>query len=224
MVRYAILWLLRDGPDYGYSLKARFERDIGPLWQLNPGQIYQTLKSLKKAGLVAEVGGSAGDDQRIRRRYVTTAKGQRMLARWFRRTAGRPYPVRDETLVRLLELEGGGAHVHACLEAQHASHRRQLERLSGERSMAAIGGTVTERVRRLAIEAAYLHTRAHLEWLDACRREFAAASLTGREGLPPPAPVTRAASVIALVPAPRGVERAAAARTARRVAPAGTRG
>ena len=53
MVRYALLGLLREQADYGYRLKRRFDERVGSLWQLNIGQVYQTLSALKREGLVA---------------------------------------------------------------------------------------------------------------------------------------------------------------------------
>jgi DNA-binding PadR family transcriptional regulator len=174
MVRYAILWLLREHPDYGYRLKTRFERHVGALWQLNVGQIYQTLKSLRSAGLVTELEAEGARDQRARRRYQTTPKGQRMLARWLRRPTGRPRPVRDETLVRLLELETGGIYALTRVTEQEKLHRKFLERLLDMKRRLTSRQTPTDLVRQLSLEAALLHTEAQLTWLGMCRREIEA--------------------------------------------------
>jgi DNA-binding PadR family transcriptional regulator len=86
MVKYALLGMLREQPDHGYRLKKRFEERMGSLWRLNTGHVYQTLRALTKAGLVAEVrsddDGLERDGLRPRRVFTLTTRGERTLERW----------------------------------------------------------------------------------------------------------------------------------------------
>jgi DNA-binding PadR family transcriptional regulator len=100
LIRYALLILLREQADYGYRLKRRFDDALGPGWQLNVGQVYQSLRSLERAGFVRPVA-TANADVRPRRVFEITPKGLRYLARWAGRPPRSPRPVRDDTLIWL---------------------------------------------------------------------------------------------------------------------------
>ncbi len=175
MLQYALLGLLRTQPDYGYRLKRRFDAYLGSIWQLNIGQVYQTLHQLEAAGLVEEVDRGAEDDGTTRRRFAITSKGALLLDRWLRRPPLRPRPVRDESLVRLLVLEAGTSGDGAeALAQQELVYRRHLTRLEAIRHRLGRDGATTH-VRRLALDAELLHTEAHLRWLDQCRAVLAPA-------------------------------------------------
>src|SRR5262249_31570196 len=95
MIRFALLGLLREQSDYGYGLKRRFDRRAGACWELNGGQVYQTLHALERAGFVAEVQEMAPSDSRRdrfppRRMMTLTAKGARFHERWLRRAPVAP--------------------------------------------------------------------------------------------------------------------------------------
>src|SRR5262245_41406527 len=98
MVKYALLGLLREQADYGYSLKLRFEEYLGSVWRLNTGQVYQTLRRLTRSGLVVELEidepENENDPHRLRRRFQLTAKGSRVLERWLQRPSLKLIPAR----------------------------------------------------------------------------------------------------------------------------------
>ena len=173
MVRYALLGLLREQRDYGYHLKRRFDERVGGVWNLNIGQVYQTLRTLQRAGLVAAVETPDDDAQPARRLFELTAKGLRTLERWLQRPPTRPRPVRDEILIRLLLLESAGPQeASARVEAQEHLYKRHLARLLAQKRR--LGGPPDRSllVGRLGVEAALLHTEAHLKWLEFCRQEL----------------------------------------------------
>src|SRR5437879_3751948 len=101
VLRYAILALLDGQELHGYRIKSAFEEQIGPLWPLNFGQIYQTLKDLRRGGLV-EGRFDRGTGHVGRWMYTITAKGRRALDTWLGRMPRHPQPARDEILIRLL--------------------------------------------------------------------------------------------------------------------------
>lgn len=173
MVRYALLGLLREQRDYGYHLKRRFDERVGGVWNLNIGQVYQTLRTLQRAGLVAAVETSDGDSQPARRLFELTSKGLRTLERWLQRPPTRPRPVRDEILIRLLLLESAGSEAAlARVEAQEHLYKRHLARLLSQKRR--LGGPLDRSllVGHLGLEAALLHTEAHLKWLEFCRHRL----------------------------------------------------
>ena len=169
MVRFALLALLRESPDYGYQLKRRFDERVGALWDLNIGQVYQTLRALKRLGLVSETV-TEGHNRPARRLFALTPEGIAVLERWLHKAPVRPQPLRDETLIQLLVLEPArraDAVARICeqehLYKLHLSRlRAQKRRLGGEPNRALL-------VRQLSIEGALLHTEAHLKWLEYCR-------------------------------------------------------
>lgn len=177
MIRHALLALLRDRTDYGYSLKHRFDRSVGRAWQLNVGQVYQTLQALARGGFVREVG-SAPETSPCRRVYEITPKGGRALERWLKRPIVRVRPVREELLLRLLCLptsEYGGMAVEIDLLEQAA--RQRVDELRLRRARLTRDGSPTP-VEVLALAAEMLQETARVEWLAHCRTVLASWSTT----------------------------------------------
>ena len=177
MVRYALLGLLREQRDYGYRLKRRFDERVGSLWHLNIGQVYQTLRALQRSGLVIEVDAEppSNDPYPGRRMFELTPKGQRMLDRWLQRAPTRPRPVRDETLIRLLLLDGDRRDVAAArIAEQEQLYRRELTRLLTQKRRLGTDGTEDGGgLSELGVEAGILHAEAQLRWLERCREWLA---------------------------------------------------
>lgn len=174
MVRYALLGLLREQQDYGYHLKRRFDDRVGALWDLNIGQVYQTLRALERSGHVVAVEAAPDVENPGRHLYALTPKGERALDRWAQKSAARPRPLRDETLVRLLLLEPSRRdEVLDRLAEQEAAYRKQMARLVAQKRRAESETTEGVPVRQIGLEAALLHTEAHLKWLESCRERLA---------------------------------------------------
>lgn len=204
MVRYALLGLLMEQADYGYRLKRRFDERVGTLWHLNIGQVYQTLRALQRAGLVNEIEGEPTNEPYPgRRMFALTGKGQRVLERWLHRPPVRPRPVRDETLIRLLVLEPDRrAQAVARVTEQEHLYRRELTRLQAQKRRLPRSEGGESMVGHFGIEAALLHTEAHLKWLEYCRAyleeraqddatmDDVAGAMAGApiDGVPPPMP------------------------------------
>lgn len=175
MMKYALLGLLRERRDYGYRLKQRFDEHLGPLWRLNIGQIYQTLRLLTRTGLVIEVAVADpdGDSNRPRRVFELTQKGERVLERWIQRPPARLRPIRDETLLRLIVL-APERHAGAAAQIEKLAHlyRQQLTRLLADKRKLPKRGNEQFLVQEIGIEAALLHTEAHLKWLEFTQRRL----------------------------------------------------
>jgi PadR family transcriptional regulator, regulatory protein AphA len=97
---FMILGLVRGGVSSGYALK-RFieEQRMSVFWATTFAQIYPELAQLEETGYLS----SREDPQgaRQRRAYTLTAKGERALTSWLRRSSVPPMELRDEGLLRL---------------------------------------------------------------------------------------------------------------------------
>jgi DNA-binding PadR family transcriptional regulator len=82
--RHALLGLLRDRAGYPYQLADRLQRRLGPAWEVNSGQLYQTVKALERDGLIARVRSAAGDHE-DRHVFAITDEGVDEFERWFDR-------------------------------------------------------------------------------------------------------------------------------------------
>lgn len=166
-LRYALLALLAQGEAHGYELVKRFDRQLGPLWHPNIGQVYQLLHELEARGFVLRRDESTGC--RLRRLFRLTARGDRALRTWLARRPAWPPPLREEIFVRCLAAERDGAPaVLAQLDRQEAEYRRYLALIREQTPHD------TTPLRRLAHEAALTQTEAHLRWLATCREMLSA--------------------------------------------------
>jgi len=168
MLQYAFLGLLREQKDYGYRLKARFEERVGPVWSLNMGQVYQTLRGLERSRCIAQVDGDQNPRYPARRTFEVTPRGRRVLDRWLHRPGGLVRHARDETLIRLLVLgpREEAQAVEQIAQQQHYYRQNQARLLVAKRKLPS--DEPDGFVGHLGLEAALLHTEAHLKWLDYC--------------------------------------------------------
>ena len=172
LLRYAILGLLDGQELHGYRIKAAFEERVGPLWPLNFGQIYQTLKDLRRRGLV-EGRFDRGTGHVGRWVYTITAKGRRALATWLGRSPRRPQPARDEMLIRLLVLEGKAAEARLTqLATQERIYRDWVTTLTAQRKAYETHERADGGLRVLATDAALFQAEAHLGWLAHCTKQL----------------------------------------------------
>jgi PadR family transcriptional regulator AphA len=81
--RHALLGLLLDRADYPYQLADRLQRRLGPAWEVNSGQLYQTVKALERDGLIERVRGSAPGEHEDRHVFAITDDGVDEFERWF---------------------------------------------------------------------------------------------------------------------------------------------
>ncbi|HEY2387629.1 MAG TPA: PadR family transcriptional regulator [Candidatus Binatia bacterium] len=170
LLRYAILGLLDGQELHGYRIKAAFEERVGPLWPLNFGQIYQTLKDLRRRGLV-DGRFDRGTGHVGRWVYTITTKGRRALDTWLARAPRQPQPARDEMLIRLLVLDGKNAESRrGQLDRQARVYHQWIATLAAQRKTyeAAEGAAL----RVLATDAAILQAEAHLGWLAQCTKHL----------------------------------------------------
>ncbi len=80
--KHALLGLLLDSTGYPYQLADRLQRRLGPAWEVNSGQLYQTVKALERDGLIERVRSAAGDHEE-RHVFAITGAGVEEFERWF---------------------------------------------------------------------------------------------------------------------------------------------
>ncbi len=173
-LRYAILSLLRDEEMHGYRIKSAFEERLGRMWPLNFGQIYATLKDLRRRELI--VGRLESNGSHMGRWvYGITARGRRSLATWLARRPQPPVPARNEIFVRLLGASGDDLEEGLVqLKNQEAAYRNYLDELKRRGSLENSDAAAShcDMLSRLTIDATVLQVEAHLRWLQICGAEF----------------------------------------------------
>lgn len=97
--RHALLGLLCERPAYPYELADRLGKRLGPAWAINSGQVYQTIKSLEKDGLVEPVQDTdAREDREFR---AITSRGEAEQDAWLAKRLRAVRPVRQPLIVKL---------------------------------------------------------------------------------------------------------------------------
>ncbi len=166
LLRYAILSLLDGEEMHGYRIKSAFERRLGTLWPANFGQIYASLKDLRRRGLVTgrlEIGtGHLG-----RWIYTITAKGRRALATWLNRAPRRPEFVRDEIFIRLLgTIREPDASLAQLVNQERVYGAYLIELEERRRSLAQ--RPCTDALEQFVFDAMVLQVETRLRWLQEC--------------------------------------------------------
>jgi DNA-binding PadR family transcriptional regulator len=180
-VKYGLLGILAKQPQHGYELKRTFEQITGGFWQLNYGQIYQTLDRLEGEGYVTF---TVEHEENVpdRKVYEITSEGEKALGDWLANPSPRPRPLRDELFIRLAVMSNGG--LGAIFELL-ASHREiYLEKMAeltkaktdipAPSSRTTGAGVPDELIEELLVDAALFHAEADLRWLEHCEAKLRA--------------------------------------------------
>ncbi len=99
-VKYAILGLLIKEPSYPYELSATFKQQTGNAWELNRGQVYQTVYRLEDEGLLERISREP-NAHGIKWIYRATKLGKREYERWLLSSREKVRPLRDDTLLKI---------------------------------------------------------------------------------------------------------------------------
>jgi DNA-binding PadR family transcriptional regulator len=150
-LRYALLALVRVGPQSGYELQKQFAVSVGHVWHAPDSQIYPELRRMEGEGLLAGEEQTRGE-RGTRRLYHITPAGEQAFLDWM---ASPPeyQRVRDPAHLRAAYLEAATpAQGRAFLRAHIAQWEGELEQWRGElvRIDAADNPML---VRRLAVTA-----------------------------------------------------------------------
>ena len=179
-VKFGLLGILAKKPQHGYELKRSFEQLTGGFWDLNYGQIYQTLDRLESEGFVSHTveHKESVPDKKV---YAITGAGESALSAWLDNPDPRARPLRDELFIRLAVMSSGEiAPVLALLEAHQALYldkRAELTRAKAgvERDTFTYKGGIPDAlIEDLLIDAALHHTEADIKWLERCETRLRA--------------------------------------------------
>jgi DNA-binding PadR family transcriptional regulator len=179
-VKYGLLGMLARKPQHGYELKRTFEQMTGGFWELNYGQIYQSLDRLTEEGYVTYTTQQEESvpDKKI---YAITEAGKAALKDWLARPeTPRPRPLRDELFIRLAVMSLGNVSPMLELIAQHqnvylekmqelTTAKRDLSKNKQERSPSG-----EDLVEELLVDVALFHAEADIRWLEHCESKLRA--------------------------------------------------
>ncbi len=159
-VKHSLLALLSTGPMYGQQLKDEFELRTGGMWALNVGQVYTTLGRLEKDGLVAEVVGDGGEENR--RPYTITPGGQIELDLWLKSPGDLSTPPRDDLVMKvMIALSIDRDESREVMQ----SHRRQL--LESMQQFTRLKGDDDATVASIMMcDAELFRLEAAVRWVD----------------------------------------------------------
>ena len=80
-LRYALLAILRVGPQSGYELQKQFSLSVGHVWHAPDSQIYPELRKMASEGLI-EAEDQARGERGMRRLYHVTPAGDQAFLAW----------------------------------------------------------------------------------------------------------------------------------------------
>ena len=159
MLKFALLGALNYQPMSGYDLKQFTDRSISNFWHAELSQIYLTLKSIEKEGLIESntVPQSGRPDRRV---YNITPAGRQALHEWLREPFTSIDQYKDTLLLKLFYSASLDREtILAQLRIQRGLHQKLVDTFQSE--TADLISQTTER-------APHLHKDALL-W-DATRR------------------------------------------------------
>lgn len=180
--RHVILGLIREQPGHTYDVAVRFGRRLKP-WQVNRGQVYRTVATLERDGLIeamgdVEAGSRSGPSWRL------TDAGCTELDRWFATLCEDVEPLRGDLLAKLAVAEPEDAPtLLTTLDWYERALTAQLE--EDVRARRAAGGERgwSHEVADLISDGAILHRDAELQWVRRVREllhDWAARSADGQ--------------------------------------------
>jgi DNA-binding PadR family transcriptional regulator len=160
-VPHALLALLSEGPKHGLRLQNEFEARTGEVWPLNVGQVYTTLQRLERDGLVEA---DDGENERSRKHYRITSRGDLELADWLRTPTELVPPPRDELVIKVLvALQVPGTDVHEIMQVHRRHVIETMQRYTRVKAAAAEADTALA----LVADAELFRLEAIVRWLDA---------------------------------------------------------
>lgn len=176
-VKHALLALLDNRSMYGYELRQEFESEIGDHWTLNFGQVYLTLESLEKHGLVKYrvVPGESAPDRKV---YKITAEGRRNLADWFHAPVESQKGLRDEFYLKfMLGLNSPRVDIAEIVLTQKQSVLHKLHEYTKLKREAGRAGDIA---KVMLLDLVLLRAEADIRWLDMCEVRLDKLMKTGR--------------------------------------------
>ena len=130
-LRYALLALLRVGPQSGYDLQKQFAQSVGHVWHAPDSQIYPELRKMESLGLISGEEQARGE-RGTRRLYHVTDAGNQAYLEWMESPLDYQR-VRDPAHLRAAYLENTTPEAaRAFLRAHIAQWESELAQWEGE--------------------------------------------------------------------------------------------
>ncbi|HTW07623.1 MAG TPA: PadR family transcriptional regulator [Acidimicrobiales bacterium] len=175
MQQEVLLAMVAKEPSYGYQLRARLDRALGPLGEeLNAGHIYVALGRLERAGLVSSERSPGPAEWPERKLYSLTAAGQERVNAWLGEVG---WPKADLAEFHLKLVAAAAAGLADPVGLVDAQRRELLRRLRDAQRAAMEEADHSDAA--LLLEGIVLRLQADLRWLEACERAW-----TGRRREP----------------------------------------
>lgn len=164
-IKHSLLGILADGPLHGYELKEVFDEKVGSLWNINIGQIYNTLRLLERDGFVtcrSEEHEGRGPSRKV---YEITNSGKEELVRWVDAPVRQPKRLKDEFYIKMVIARMTGRDIHTLIWDQKQAYMQLLHDIN---TMRANIDEKSDPMTAVLLEGAELHLEADINWLDRC--------------------------------------------------------
>lgn len=178
-LNHVLLGILAGGPATGYQLRQVIDRDLAGLWRADQSQIYRSLTSLVRDGLVSR-STIVQTDRPSQHPHTITEAGRAELRSWPAETPESLPAARDPLLLRVWFL---GREDPDLARRTLAVRRKDLVALEAELAAQAHGdwprsSEPTDAVRYAARAHRLAHIRTDLAWIDATDRLLAGLPVT----------------------------------------------
>ena len=173
MLKHALLGFINYGVNTGYEIKQAMDKSTGYFWHAKQSQIYTTLKTLEKEGLV-ESNLEPQEGRPARRAYALTESGHKELQDWVYAPIVELEDNKVPTLLKLFfSAQADREHILAQLRLSKQLHQQRYNHFTSQ-TKKDIAELVAERpeVAKDAIlwDATRLFGEMHeelwLKWLD----------------------------------------------------------
>lgn len=180
VAEYALLGLLREGPQHGYRLAAAFTPGgrLGIALRLKMSQMYAYLRKLERQGLLVAHDETDSASHRARRVFALTPEGERAFDAWLAAPVAATREVRLAFLLKLAFTLDTPALALELLDRQRAATAAWLAR---QRTRAAQSPEVEAlpTLASLTLRHRILLSEATLAWLDETGAQLRSVSTQG---------------------------------------------
>ncbi|HET9111834.1 MAG TPA: PadR family transcriptional regulator [Ktedonobacterales bacterium] len=166
VAEYALLGLLREGPQHGYRLAQAFTPDgrLGIALRLKMSQMYAYLRKLERQGLLVAHEEMDAGSHRARRVFALTSEGERVFDSWLAEPVDATREVRLAFLLKLAFTLDDPSAALVLTERQREATAAWVERqrVRAERMSAQTPRSIAQ----LTLRHRVLLSEATLRWLD----------------------------------------------------------
>jgi PadR family transcriptional regulator AphA len=163
---YVVLGMVALGAESGYEIKQAVDSSIRFFWTISQAQIYPSLDSLERSGLV--VGRSQPSGRRPRRTYKLTPAGRVALRAWIANDDELLFELRDVGLLKLFFADASPPADGAAL--RESVRWRSLQRVETLKEIEPAARQVSEEGNSFPLLTLELGIAFHQAMADVCER------------------------------------------------------